>query len=116
MIFCRCCGKEMHETAPACPNCGGVQHATPRPDSQKADGTLWIPITSLVLGIICVLAIFDDTPWDKDKIAELGGFSVTALVLGIISLNKQKTGKGMAVTGVVLSSIALLAFVGMFVK
>ena len=23
MVFCRCCGKEIHETALACPQCGG---------------------------------------------------------------------------------------------
>lgn len=25
MIFCRYCGKELHETAPACPHCGALQ-------------------------------------------------------------------------------------------
>lgn len=115
MIFCRCCGKEIHETAPACPHCGGVQHSVVGNFSHKAtDGPLWVPITSLVLGIICVLALFDDSQWDKDTIMGLGSFSVAGLVLGAISLNKQKAGKGMAITGVVLSSIALLAFIGMF--
>ncbi len=114
MIFCRCCGKEIHETALACPHCGGVQHSAAAPSHQATDGPLWVSITSLVLGIICVLALFDDSQWDKDTIIGLGSFSVAGLVLGTISLNKQKTGKGMAITGVVLSSIALLAFIGMF--
>ena len=26
MVFCRYCGKELHETAPACPHCGAVQN------------------------------------------------------------------------------------------
>lgn len=25
MVFCRGCGKEIHETAPACPHCGALQ-------------------------------------------------------------------------------------------
>lgn len=25
MVFCRACGKELHETAPTCPHCGAVQ-------------------------------------------------------------------------------------------
>jgi TM2 domain-containing membrane protein YozV len=29
MVFCRGCGKEIHEKAPACPHCGFVQAATP---------------------------------------------------------------------------------------
>lgn len=28
MVFCRGCGKEIHETAPSCPHCGAPQHAT----------------------------------------------------------------------------------------
>lgn len=27
MVFCRGCGKEIHETAPTCPHCGAVQNA-----------------------------------------------------------------------------------------
>lgn len=27
-IFCRGCGKQIHETAPTCPNCGAVQAST----------------------------------------------------------------------------------------
>lgn len=30
MVFCRGCGKEIHETAPTCPNCGAPQSA-PKP-------------------------------------------------------------------------------------
>ena len=115
MVFCRCCGKEIHETAIVCPHCGGVQHATAVHLHQTADGPFWVPITSLVLGIICALALFDDySQWDNDTTIGLGICSMSSLVLGTISLNKQKNGKGMAITGVVLSSIALLAFIGMF--
>ncbi|EKD97938.1 MAG: hypothetical protein ACD_23C00666G0004 [uncultured bacterium] len=113
MLFCRCCGKEIHETALSCPHCGGVQHSTVISATQLPDGVLWVPITSLVLGIICVIAFFDDSQWDKDTIVGLGSLSVAGFILGVISLNKQKTGKSMAIAGVVLSSIALLALVGM---
>lgn len=94
----------------------GGQHTTVAPSHQANDGPLWVLINSLVLGIICVLAFFDDSQWDKDKIFGIGSFSLACLVLGAISLSKQKTGKGMAITGVVLSSLALLAFIGMFSK
>ena len=26
MIFCRSCGKEIHETAPQCPHCGAMKN------------------------------------------------------------------------------------------
>lgn len=116
MVFCRCCGKGIHETAPVCPHCGGTQQSIAVSPYKAADGPLWIPITSLVLGIICVLAFFDDSQWDKDTVIGLGTFSVAGLVLGAISLNKQKAGRGMATTGVILSSIALLSFIGMLSK
>lgn len=40
MVFCRGCGKEIHETAPTCPHCGAVQmipqvHGTAQ---ESADG------------------------------------------------------------------------------
>ncbi len=31
MVFCRGCGKEIHETAPTCPHCGAVQNSLYRP-------------------------------------------------------------------------------------
>lgn len=113
MIFCRCCGKEIHETAPSCPHCGGSQQFAIANHGQFADGPVWIPISSLVLGIISVLALFDDSPWDKDTILGLGIFSVAGIFLGGMSINKQKTGKGMAIAGVVLSSIAVVALIGL---
>lgn len=30
MVFCRGCGKQIHETAPMCPGCGAPQSAAPR--------------------------------------------------------------------------------------
>ncbi len=115
MVFCRCCGKEIHETASACPHCGGVQHFIAASPHQTTDGPLWVPTTSLVLGIICILALFDDSKWGKDTILGFGSFPVAGLVFGAISL-KQKTGKGMAITDVVLSSMALLVFIDMLSK
>ncbi len=37
MVFCRGCGKEIHETAPTCPHCGAPQHsaAASGPRSEK---------------------------------------------------------------------------------
>lgn len=113
MLFCRCCGKEIHETALSCPHCGGVQNSTVISVAQLPDGAFWVPITSMVLGIICALALFDDSQWDRDTILGLSISSVTGFIFGVISLNKQKTGKGMAITGVILSSISLLALAGM---
>jgi len=37
MVFCRNCGKEIHETAPTCPSCGAPQSAPkPQPSTTAA--------------------------------------------------------------------------------
>lgn len=73
-------------------------------------------IVALVFGIICMLAMVDDAEWDTDTVVGLGLFSVIGLVFGIVSISKKKSGNSMAITGTVLSAIALLIFLGMSVK
>jgi hypothetical protein len=70
-------------------------------------------ITSLVLGIICLLALFDDSDWDTDQITGLGMFAVIALVFGIISVSKKKPGNTMTIIGIVLSAVSLVCFIGL---
>jgi TM2 domain-containing membrane protein YozV len=55
MVFCRGCGKEIHESATACPNCGAVQHVPGQGKSKV---------------IAAMLAIF------------LGGFGIHRFYLG----------------------------------
>lgn len=117
MVFCQCCGKQIHESAPTCPHCGGLQAAhvqNARPVAPA--GPLWMPIASLVLGIVCVLALFDDSDWDRDTILGLGLFSTAGLVLGALSLHAPTAGKGLAIAGTVMSAVCLLIFVGMLVS
>lgn len=95
------------------------QKTTPTPPNEKAasevkpEGTYWLPIPSLVLGILCALAIFDESEWDQDTINGLFLFAVIGLVLGIIGVSKQVKGRGMSIAGIVLSSLGLLAWLGM---
>lgn len=116
MAFCRYCGREMHETASACPQCGAVQQSeTPRGASASSDSA-WMAIVGMILGIVCVVSLFDDSRWDRDTVMGLGLFAVTGLTLGCISISKQRRGKRMSIAGIVLSSLALLAFIGMSSK
>ncbi|MDF7826625.1 zinc ribbon domain-containing protein [Pontiellaceae bacterium B12227] len=107
MVFCRCCGKEIHETALTCPHCGGSQNLS----SQKVgDGVLWVPLTSLILSILCFSSLLTETEYEAD--VYLGGIAIalSSIVMGIISLKNQKREKAMAITAIVLSSIAVLTF------
>lgn len=111
MVFCSCCGKEIHESAPTCPHCGGVQHRQ-QPASAKTDGPVWMAIVALVSGIICALALMNDEPMDEETILGLFIFSIAGIVFGAISIKKYISGKKMAIAAVVLSSISLLALIG----
>jgi hypothetical protein len=82
------------------------------PTTAEAKGTYGLPIPSMVIGIIAALSLFDDSKWDSDQINGGTVICIAGLVLGIVSLCRQRKGKGMAITGVVLSAIGLLAVIG----
>ena len=110
MIFCTGCGKELHETAPMCPHCGKPQKAGAAAHVTHTDakaGPLWAAITSLVLGVLCVLDEIGNSGADSDTTAGCVLFAIVGLVLGIVSLNISKRGKGMAIAGIVTAVIGL---------
>lgn len=111
MVFCRGCGKEIHETAVSCPQCGAVQHVSVR-SPQNLSGTLWLPVPSLILGIIGVLALFDESSWDRDLYIGTLTLSVAAIVLGGVSISAQERGRGMSIAGIVLGVIGFLGVIG----
>jgi hypothetical protein len=111
MVFCRACAKEIHETAPTCPQCGASQHVA-RAAPADIDSP-WLAIVSLILGIICILTLIDDSPWDRSTLFGMSIFSVASLACGIISINQKRPGNNLAIAGVVLSAIATLCFAGL---
>lgn len=114
MVFCRGCGTTIHESASACPKCGAVQKAG-EAASTAAKGTLWPSIVSLVLGVLVLLSLLDDSEWDADVILGLVMFSIGGIVTGAVAINKRFEGRGMAIAGVVMSSIGLLCLIGLMV-
>ena len=115
MAACIWCGNEIYMAAPLCPHCGGAQHPAPASttSSYRDSGLIWLPIACLVVGVVCMLALFDDSKWDTDAVVGIGTLSVLGLALGTISLSRQRTGKGMAITGLVLSAMTLMATIRM---
>lgn len=108
MSFCMHCAAVIHETATCCRKCGGVQktHAEAPATASTNTGQLWMPITSLVTGILGACTLFADSTWDEDEIAGvLMLFVAPSVVVGAIALARDKAGKGMAVVGLVLGAI-----------
>lgn len=113
---CPFCLEEIKAGALKCKHCGStIVDSSQLHNStlQKENGTLWLPLPSMIIGIICFMALLDDSDWDADTFVGAVAMAIASLTLGIISLSVQKLGKGMAITGIVLSSIALLAIIGL---
>ena len=110
MIFCRGCGKQIHETAQSCPQCGATQGSV-----KNKEPIHWASIASFVTGIIVFLMILTepDGQWDEDAV--LGGLilGLIPIGLGIYSFTQaSKNGRWMGITGLCLGVIGVLASLG----
>lgn len=90
-----------------------VRESSNSSDKSENEGSYWLPIPSMILGIISILACLDESAWDSDTITGTAVFAIAGLVLGIVSISNQEKGKGMAIAGIILSSIAILVLIGL---
>jgi hypothetical protein len=117
-VYCRGCGHGVHQTATACPLCGAPQssatlHLSPHAAGQAGDASPWLAGFSLALGLICILALFDPSDWDSDTLIGYFSLAIAGLATGIGSTAAGHSGRSMAIVGIVLSSVALLAGIGL---
>ena len=87
MVFCRGCGKEIHETAPGCPHCGAPQFIPPVSSGARSTGKL-----------IGLFFVWSAAFW-------LGGLVLTGFVVGAFDPeNAREAGArvGQAVSGIYL--------------
>lgn len=112
MIFCRGCGKSIHESALSCPHCGGMQTVSAAPVASVRNPSITMAVTSLVLGILGLMIALSTEVWSNQDIVMELVFDLAGLAFGVVSLSKQMAGKGIAITGVVLNSLSLLILLG----
>lgn len=95
MVFCRGCGKEIHNTAPLCPHCGAPQQAqnTHVVDPEKK-------------------------PWGKGAMIIYSIFSIVPLIgiiAGIIGVSQPHTRKqGQILLGIAFMGIVVMSFLSGF--
>lgn len=106
MVFCRGCGKELHESAPTCPHCGFVQNT-----ESKIKDSLWMGITAFILAVLCILNWFNLPKWDADMTAGLWMFSIASLILGAISLQQKRKLKVLSIISVIAASLTIFILV-----
>ena len=75
-------------------------------------GTYWLPIPSMIIGIMITIDILNGTKWDTDTTNLALVLSVGGLAMAIVSISRQRKGRGMAIAGIVLCSIGLLNVLG----
>lgn len=80
MVFCRGCGKDIHDSAPICPHCGAPQHSLTH---AKPGGGI---STGLLVGGYAGAVLFP----------------IVGVVIGIIALVKGAVGHGIAMLGISL--------------
>ncbi len=109
MVFCRGCGKEIHETATMCPHCG-YQHS----DSPVVGGNknLWMAVVSSVFSLLSFLNWFGIDSWSHDIKVGLWMFSIIAIALSALSLSQKHRGKIFNFISIGVSAMTILILIG----
>ncbi len=106
---CHFCKEEIHQDAIKCKHCGSMLSTSNSPiENSEKSGSLWISIVSLVFGVLLIAVVLDGGEWDKDSIEGFVSLCAISLGFGILGIVKKLNGEGMAIAGVVLSSLAIL--------
>ena len=109
MVFCRGCGKEIHETATMCPHCGYQSLDASAGGGEK---NMWMAGVSSVSALVCFLNWFGIDTWTQDVKAGLWFFSIVSLVLSSISLSKKYRGKILNFISIGVSVFTVLILIG----
>ena len=108
MVFCRGCGKELHESAPTCPHCGFVQAV----EEVIAKNSSWMAITAFIMAVLCFLNWLNLPDWNADMEVGLWMFTIVSVVLGSISLQQKRKHKALSIISVTLAALTMLILIG----
>ena len=109
MVFCRGCGKEIHETATMCPHCG---YQNKEIASHNEGKSVWMAVVSSILALVLFLNWFSVDNWDHDTRVGAWFFSIVSISLSSISLSMKQRGKVFNYISIGVSSITMLILIG----
>jgi uncharacterized membrane protein len=110
-VRCPLCKEFIHKGAIKCKHCGSMLQKYLSQQDEK-EGSLWIAIVSLIFGLLVFLAVLDEIEWDKNSTIGFITLVFISLGFGILGVVKKLHGEGMAIAGIVLSSLAILIAIG----
>ncbi len=112
MIFCHGCGKQIHESAPSCPQCGAPQvQNMPAPATSSGRG-VWQSVVAIAMALLVFAAISDTGELDSDQFVGCMLFCLVGMVFGTVGFVKDRGNRVLPVIGLVLCAIAFLAAIG----
>lgn len=83
-VFCRSCGKQIHEKATVCPFCGAAAFQAPLPVNVWAIVSFIVSIISFFCSFGILSLIFSLIAIDRSKVLKSGkGLSVAAIVISL---------------------------------
>jgi len=114
MVFCRGCGKQIHESAISCPQCGAVQTPNHRNSNltKTNDNGTWQSVVSICLGIVSFVTIAETNKLDHDQFIGVIIFCVTGAIFGGVGFAKNNGNKVAPVVGLICCALAFLATIG----
>lgn len=114
IVVCPFCKEDIKAGAIRCKHCGSTLLGPSDNNNDMVSvvpkGTLQIPLWSLILSIMSLFAFPEDlSAWGRYNIIGMLVFAVSGFTLAVITIYTQTRGRGIAITGIALSSLALLA-------
>lgn len=113
MVYCRGCGKEIHETAPTCPHCGFVQPTEIAvQEKNSVTNSIWMSVTAFVSAVLMFVNWFAISSWNKDTKLGLLVFAIASLAFGITSIHQKRKGKVLSGISITIAVITILILLG----
>lgn len=109
-MYCKFCGREIHESAVSCPGCGAVQSVHQASSTTAQSSSSWMAVTSLITGLLGMITLLDDSKWDTETVVGIVVlFACPAAIWGVWTLAEKRGGRNMAIAGVVMSAIVFVS-------